>query len=126
MSGFHSGLLSWPSTYRQVESQTLRCHCCLGSYIARKFTNGPANLLVFVSYMSNKNVSGLCFTLADKYDPDTVSIVSLSEDVIILISLKQEVLTSVSNLVAVAIHFFFSRKTAASWHLLCHHYKDHS
>jgi len=46
-------------------------------------------------------------------DPDTVSIDSLPEDVIILISLEQEVLTCVKNLVAVAIQFFFSRKTAA-------------
>lgn len=99
LSGFHSGLLSWPSTCRQVGSQTLRCHCSLGSYIARRITNGPANLLVFVSYMSNKNINGLCFTLTDQYDLDTVSIGSLPEDVIILMSLKQEVLTCVNNLV---------------------------
>lgn len=76
--------------------------------------------------MSNKNIDGLCFTLADQYDPDTVSIGSLPEDVIILTSLKQEVLTCVNNLVAVAIQFSFSRKIAASWHLLCQPYKDHS
>lgn len=75
-------------------------------------TDGPANLLVFASYTSNKTISGLCFTFTDQREPDTGSFGASPEDVIVLRGLEQEVLMCVNNSVAVAILFSFSTETS--------------
>lgn len=101
-----------------VGSQTLRCHCCFDLHMAT-ITDGPANLLVFASYTSNKTVNGLCSTFTDQHEPDTGSFGASPEDVIVLRGLEQEVLTCVNNSVAVAILFSFSTKTSCFLALLC-------
>lgn len=72
--------------------------------------DGPANLLVFASYTSNKTMDGLWLTFTNQCEPDTGSFGTSPEDVIILRSLKQEVLMCVNNSAAVAILFSFSRE----------------
>lgn len=55
-------------------------------------TDGPANLLVFASYSSNKTINGLWFTFIEQCESDTGSLGASPEDVVILRGLKQEVL----------------------------------